>query len=94
VKNLRVQEEFNNVIVRWDDDHFFDDPIEFIVYCNSSQNSMKKVGRNTTYMCEQMTLDQTDMISVETRITVAGYTHDRIPVVKINSKFIRFFRFF
>lgn len=85
MKNLHIKEESNSITVNWDDIHFDNDPIEFVVFCNSSQDSMRRVGRNKTYVCDQMSFNDTNMISVETRIAVPGYTHDQV-VVKMNSK--------
>lgn len=44
---------------------------------------MKNVGRNTKYVCEQMTFNEINIISVQTRVAIPGYIHDRIVVVEI-----------
>lgn len=84
VLNLRVHEEFHKIIVDWTDPHYLYDPIEFLVSCNGSRHSQIKVRRNTQYICEQMMFNETNTISVETRIAIDGYTHDRIVIAKIN----------
>jgi len=45
---------------------------------------MRNVGRNTTYICENMTFNETNTISVQTRVAIPDYTHDQIAVVPIN----------
>ncbi|CAF4308513.1 unnamed protein product [Rotaria sp. Silwood2] len=84
VTNLRIQEDFHSIILSWIDTHSLYDPIEFIVLCNSSNNSMRKVSRNTTYTCQQTTFNEISTIAVQTRVAIPGYTHDRIAVVEIN----------
>ncbi|CAF3428425.1 unnamed protein product [Rotaria sp. Silwood1] len=84
VTNLRIQEDFYNIMLSWIDNHSIYDPIEFIVLCNSSENSMRKVSRNTTYTCQQTTFNEIRTISVQTRVAIPGYTHDRIAVVEVN----------
>jgi hypothetical protein len=82
--NLRVKEEFNNINLTWIDNHSSYDPIEYIVLCNSSDNSMRNVGRNTTYLCENMLFNETNIISVQTRVAIPGYTHNQTAVAQIN----------
>lgn len=60
--------------------HHFYDPIEYIVLCNSSESSMRNVGRNTTCTCENMSFNQANNIFVRTQITIPGYTHPRVAV--------------
>ncbi|CAF1341360.1 unnamed protein product [Rotaria sordida] len=86
VTNVRIQEDFNNIMLSWTDTHSEYDPIEFIVLCNSSENSMRKVNRNTTYTCQQTTFNEISIISIQTRVAIPGYTHDRIAAVEINVK--------
>jgi len=83
VTNLRLWEEFHNINLTWNDPHSSYDPIEFIVLCNSSETSMRHVNRNTKYFCEQTTFNEANIISVETRVAIPGYKHDRKAVVQI-----------
>jgi hypothetical protein len=57
---------------------------------------MRNVGRNTTYVCENVTFNEAKSISVQTRVAIPGYIHDRIAVTQINGiyKKILFFWFF
>jgi hypothetical protein len=92
--NLRVREEFNNINLTWNDTHDLLDPIEYIVLCNSRNNSMRNVGRNTTYLCENMLFNETNTMSVQTRVAIPGYTHDQIAVARINGIYKKFFCFY
>ncbi|CAF1024415.1 unnamed protein product [Adineta ricciae] len=84
VTNLRVREEFQNIIVSWNHMHYSDDPIEFIVSCNSNNNVTANVKQETTYVCENLHFNETNSISVETRIAVPNYRHDHTTIVTIN----------
>lgn len=86
VTNLRVKEQFNSIHVSWSDPHHYYDPIEFFVRCNSSSNNWISVRRNTTFICEQILFNETDSISVETRIAVEGYIHDKVAVSQIRTR--------
>ena len=85
VTNLRVREEFQNIIVSWNHTHSSDDPIEFIVSCNSNNNVTANVKQETTYVCENLHFNETNSISVETRIAIPNYQHDHKTIVTINS---------
>ncbi|CAF0843564.1 unnamed protein product [Adineta ricciae] len=84
VTNLRVREEFQNIIVSWNHMHHSDDPIEFIVSCNSNNNVTVNVKQETMYVCENLHFNETNSISVETRIVVPNYRHDHTTIVTIN----------
>ncbi|CAF3516608.1 unnamed protein product [Rotaria socialis] len=86
VVNFSVDEQFHKIVLSWTDTHSRYDPIEFIVSCNSSQKSSINIGRKTVYTCEQMTFHETDIVSVQTKVAIPGYTHDRTAVVQINVK--------
>jgi hypothetical protein len=83
--NLHIKEAFNLIYLYWNDNHDLYDPIEYVVFCNSTnENSKQNVGRNTTYICEQMTFNETNMISVQTQVAIPGYTYDRTAIVQID----------
>ncbi|CAF0933773.1 unnamed protein product [Adineta steineri] len=80
VINLHIEENYHNIIVSWSDSHSSYDQIEYIVSCNSNNNYTRNVGRNTTYVCENMTFSETNSISVETRLAIPGYIHNRMVI--------------
>lgn len=55
---------------------------------------MRNVGRNTTYLCENMLFNETNTMSVQTRVAIPGYTHDQIAVARINGIYKKFFCFY
>jgi len=55
---------------------------------------MRNVGRNTTYVCENVTFNEAKSISVQTRVAIPGYIHDRIAVTQINGIYKIFLLFF
>jgi len=48
---------------------------------------MRHVNRNTKYFCEQTTFNEANIISVETRVAIPGYKHDRKAVVQIRGMY-------
>lgn len=85
VVNLRLKEEFRTIRLVWEDVHLWNDPIEYILSCNSNGKYLINVGRNTTGICEQMTLIETSVISVLTRVAIPGYSYDRTAIAQIES---------
>ena len=86
VSQLRVKEEFHTITVYWENTHQWYDPIEYIVSCNSNGNYLINVERNTTCVCEQMTLSDTTAISVLTRVAIPNYEFDRIGIANIDGR--------
>lgn len=84
ITNLHVREEFGSIWVRWTDSHEADAPVEFILVCNSRTNVELKLGRDTSYVCQQMTFKLTDGITVFTRVAISGYTHPRSASVSVD----------
>ena len=87
VSGLRVREDFNNIVVFWNDPHQFDAPIEFVIVCNSHTNAEVKLAKEASFVCQQMTFNQTDSIVVYTRVAIPGYTHDRFASASIDGIF-------
>lgn len=80
-----MKEEFHTITLIWEDVHPLNDPIEFIISCHSNGIYLINMGRNTTGVCEQMTIFETDFISVLTRVAIPGYTYDRTAIARIDS---------
>jgi hypothetical protein len=85
VTNLHIKEEFNSILLNWTDNHDLYDPIEYIVFCNSTdENSKINVGRNTNCICEQMTFQETNTIAVQTRVAIPRSTYDQTAIAQID----------
>ena len=84
ITDLHVREEFGSIWVRWNDSHQVEAPVEFVLVCNSRTNVELRLGRDTAYVCQQMTFKLTDSITVYTRVAIPGYTHPRSPSVSVD----------
>ena len=84
ITDLRVREEFGSIWVRWNDSHQEEAPVEFVLVCNSRTNVELKLGRATSYVCQQMTFQLTDSITVYTRVAIPGYTYPRSASVSVD----------
>lgn len=85
VTDLRIKEQFNNIIVSWIDPHDYNDPVAFFVQCDSNNKTLITVVRNTTYICEQILFNKTKSISVQTQVVLPNFKYDHIAVSQIST---------